>query len=227
MRDVLGNADPSYHRFFGDPGEVFRTSAGAGHVRGNKTGSDGIHGDAVRPKIHREAAGHHGHRRLRSGVEGGSGHGGAEGGDGRQVDDAAESSLLHTVDHSARHIHQAVHVGVAHALHLAEVEVADIAAAHHSGIIDQDVERPEFPGGALHHRTDLRGVAHVRLGGDSLSATRPDLLRQRFGFGGALAIIDGDGGAVPSQPQRDGPAQASGSAGYQRSLSRQCHRSII
>ena len=132
----------------------------------------------MRPKIHREAARHHRHRRLRCGVERGSPHGGAECGDRRQVDDAAEFSLLHAVDHGARHIHQAVHVGVAHTLHLAEVEVSDIAAAHHSGVIDQNVERTQLPDGALHHLTDLRGVAHVRLDSDSFSAARPDFLRQ-------------------------------------------------
>ncbi len=90
------------------------------------------------------------------------------------VHNTAGAALLHSVDHCARNIHQAVHVGSPHAFHLGIIEIAQIAAAHGSGIVNQNIYRSQFLFHSPDHGEDGGSVAHVGLQSKRLSALLPD-----------------------------------------------------
>src|SRR6185437_15295462 len=64
--------------------------------------------------------------------------------DRRYVDDAAEFSSAHALDHLARHVEQRTEIGVDHGIPLIERHLVERPVLGDSGIVDEDFDRTEL-----------------------------------------------------------------------------------
>ena len=121
-------------------------------------------------KLEREAAGEGDDGRLGGGVEGGADRAGADAGDGRDIDDAAPAACLHIAGHRAGDANEAVYVDVAHALHLGEIEIVELALAEDTGVVDQDIDGAESLARGVHEPGAIGGAGQVGCDGDGTAA---------------------------------------------------------
>jgi hypothetical protein len=70
--------NPLDHRLFRHLGYIRGISAGSRHVGKNETRRDGVDGDAVRSKVHRETAGDYRNGGFGGCIKGGASHRGTE-----------------------------------------------------------------------------------------------------------------------------------------------------
>jgi hypothetical protein len=92
-------------------------------------------------------------------------------------------------------------------------EVIEASDQGDAGIVDQDVDGAELVVGLLDHGGDGLAVGDVGGDGDGIAALGFDGIGDRGGLVGSVAVVDGDVGAGICEGQRDGGADAAGSAG--------------
>ena len=97
-------------------------------------------------------------------------------------------------------------------------QVIDAAHDRDAGIVDENVDRAERERDVIDHLGDGGGLRHVGGDRDGAAALALDAGHDRFGFGGALAVIDRDGGAGLGQRDRNRGADAARAARHQRNV---------
>jgi hypothetical protein len=150
-----------------------------------------------------EAAGENNDGSFGCGVKSSAGECSAMRGNRGQIDDASETTQLHALYNGARHVNQTVHVDTAHAFHLSEVEIRQVALGQHTGIVYEDVDGAKLAGYALGDPVHLSSVSDIRLQGERTA--RP-LLNQSHnvrGIGSAMMVVHRDRSSVVREPQRN------------------------
>jgi hypothetical protein len=99
--------------------------------------------------------------------------------------------------------HQAIDIRVPHPLHLAVIEIREIATPEDAGIVDQNVDRAKLALQFLDHCAHGACITHVRGQRQCLPPRGPNFRGQRLGVRHALPVIDPDGGALARQPKCD------------------------
>ena len=118
---------------------------------------------------------------------------------------------------------EAVDVDVAHAIHLGEIEIGQVALAEHAGVVDQDIDGAESLARGFHEPGAIGGAGQVACDGDGTAAGLFDQLHDLFGLVAALAVVDPYGNPITSEAKSDGAANATGGAGNQSDSSGRHH----
>ena len=203
-------------------GLVHRTGAVAVVAgRDRVVGRDAVEADLMLRQLQRHGAGEVEHPGLAGGVDGEVGRR-ARALDRRDVDDrpapAAADHDRHGHAGGDEHAHQ-VDLDVPAPAPLALLE--ERTPGDPAGVVDQDVDPPEFLVGRRHHRADLLALHYVGGNAERLAAHVADapggLLAAR-----GLDVGDHHVGAVLGERQGDPLTNAAATAGDDRHLVRQC-----
>ena len=117
-----------------------------------------------------------------------------------KIHDPAETPGPHPGNDRTRGDNQPIDIRVPHALHLAVVEIREIAAPEDAGIVDQNVDWAKLALQFLDHGANGDGITHVSPQRQCFPARSPNFRGQRFSVRRALPVIDPDGGAFARQP---------------------------
>ena len=147
-----------------------------------------------------------------------------QGGHAGDHHDVAAGLLAHAWQHELAQAVGAQGVGAHDPLELGRVGLGHaLAAAGDAGVVHEDVDVAEVGERRLDHGFVGLEVVDRRLVGGGPPAGGLDGAHGLLGRVGVLAVVDGDGGAVLGQGQRDGPADAPAAAGDQRHPSVEAH----
>ena len=142
-RDLLGLPEPADRDLRNDLGIEHFLGHGGNHLGGDLARRDGVDGDAFGGTFERQRLGETVHAGLGGRVVRLS-HLPLAAVDGRDVDDAAEVACTHAVDHLARRVEDAVEIDADDLFPLLERHTVQHGVARDAGVVDQDLDRPEF-----------------------------------------------------------------------------------
>ena len=120
-----------------------------------------------------------------------------------------------------RHEKWSARVGGKDPVPLLGVMSSSAACSKRPALLTRRSSRPNSSMTAATDLADALGVGEVGAEGEGVDVERRERADSLFGFGLRVAIGDGDVGAAGRQPQRDGAADALGSAGDQRGAARE------
>ena len=89
--------------------------------------------------------------------------------------------------------------------------------AQDSGVVNQNINAPEFRHGLLHHRLDAAAVSHLGLNKAGCPAAVENLLAGRLALFG-VDVGQHNGRALLGKSLGDGAANAASAAGYNGNL---------
>ncbi len=182
----------------------------------NHAGSDAIHAD-LRGQGLRHGLGQHVQRGLRGAV---MGMGGPRLQPSQRADIDNSPSMLPQLRRAGLgHQKWAAHVGGKHRIELCCGNIGEINRLIGPGIVDQQIQGPEFLMDLLHRSLDRAFLLQIAIDGMAFAAQACNLLDHPLGFGLGLAIGDRD--ARPGLCQRQGQLAANTppSSGYQSGFS--------
>ncbi len=110
------------------------------------------------------------------------------------------------------------------AIELGLGQVVDTAHDRHAGVIDENIDRAQRERGVIDHVGDISGPRDVGGDRDGAAALALDVGDHRIGVGGALPVIDRDGGAGFGQGHGNRGANAARAARHQSNVAIQIRR---
>ena len=147
---------------------------------------------------------------------------------GREVDDAPVAGGDHRAQGALGAEKRAHHVDREHRLIALDRGVEELAARHHAGVVDENVEAAQAREHQIDHGADLVRARDVRAYGLGPPSELLELGHDFFRSGGTGVVIHRHVGALAAERERDRAAESATCSGYQCDASVQTsHASIL
>ncbi len=165
------------------------------------------------------------HRALRTRIDHVGGAREALARDGSDIDDPPAALLHHFARDALHHEEHALAVDPHHAIPVGFLEFHDVRGPRHAGIVDEDIDPPQFVDRRLYRPLDIAEIAHVGLDRNEPPALRGDVLGE-FGQPRSIDVRRRDIAALVGKRDRRGTPDPVRRAGHERGPSDKHHVSF-